>query len=921
MGSKGAKTKVSRYHMSQWWGVAAKVDAVLKVEYGEKPMWTGRATASQAISINKQDLYGGDKKEGGVQGVMTVLMGDSDQLLPDALAQRLGRPSGSDCPGARGVTSLFFTGSGRMSGIPIVNNIRAPGFYWAANSPYLKQLAIEVERIPKQLDPLTARIPRTTFSISASAIEWRYLVVEKDDPAVYTSPSYDDSWWPLGKGPFADAPWSRPGDYGFPTVPATTVPQAHKLWVRRTVIFDEVPATIRFDAYVDNRCQVYANGSLVGTVGSTYGGSFSINLDRTKFVVGANTIVVLAWDDETVPDPDNNHFWMDWRVDGLAASDVVDANPAHIIYECLTDTSWGLGESPLNIDVQSFIDAARVLFAENFGLSLVWDAASAIEDFVNLILAHINGVIFTDPATGLLTLRLVRDDYDISTVREINPDNAVLTRFSRKAWGDTINEVQVSWTDPADEDASKVILQDSGNIAQQGFINSSNSDYPGVRTLALAGNLAERDLRAASAPLCTGEAEVNRSFYDLTPMEVVKLHWPEYGVDAVYARATSVTYGDLSSGLSLTLAEDVFAYPKAEYTAINPGEWTPPNPGEGGVKGAYIIPSPYYGLASTLGQPTPQIDGTTTFAVFLSAMDVGGASTYDLYAETTLTNGQTEYQLVDDDRPFMTKTVTAAALPGAAESVVSGLPVAPNDIVILGAPSLGASAQEFALVASVDEVAGTATLWRGVIDTTPKPWPAGTEVWIGALEDMAADPTARTVNSTVKYKSLPSWSAQPLESTPVVSGAVPARASLPYPPANVKINGVDAFSVTAASGAFSVTWAHRNKETQAEQILKQSDASVPPEANVRYGLEVLNAVGAVLVSRGDIAGPSATIDLNYSGTITIRLRAIDDEGASFQRQVRSLTYTAGAATGSTITAPTYDPAGAITIIDGGDLDA
>lgn len=922
MGGKGGKTSISRYHMSQWWGVAMKVDAVLKVEYGEKVMWSGRVTTTQAIAINNENLYGGDKKEGGVQGVMTVLMGDQAQVLPDALAQRLGAASGADVPAARGVTSLFFTGNGRMSDIPLVNKMRAPGFYWAANSPYLKQLAVEVERIPRQLDPLTAEILRTEVNFPYDGM-WKYKVVPPADggapgvPAEYISPSYDDSDWAEGPGGFGNG--GPGGGLGVGTfIPAGVVGKG--IWLRKRidVLSPRAVGDLAITIYHDDGGWLWWNGSPIPITPTTdyYRGTAVV---PNSLITESNVVVAQVLD--SIPGGGPSYIYMGLAIVS-AAQNIVDANPAHIIYECLIDTSWGLGEAVENIDVASFQSAATTLFNEKFGLSLVWDAASSIEDFVNNILSHINGVIFTHPATGLLTLRLVRDDYDTATVREITPDNSLLTKFSRKAWGDTINEVQVSWTDPEDEDASKVVLQDAGNIAQQGFINSSNSDYPGVRTLRLAGSLAERDLRAASAPLCTAEAETNRTFYDATPMEVVKLNWPEYGVAAVYARVTSVTYGEVgASGISLTLAEDIFSFPKAEYTAANPGTWTPPNPGEGGVTGTYIMPAPYYGLAAVAGQSPPSIDESTTYAVFLAAMDVGGQSTYDLYSETAQASGGTAYELVDDDRAFLTKASLPSSLSAAALTVVGGLPVAVNDVVILGAPSLGAAAQELALVGSVDEVTGDATLWRGIIDTTPKAWAAGTEIWCGRLEDLSADATARTAGATAKYKIIPAWGDTSLDGAAVVSAVVPTRAALPYPPANVKINATDAFSVSSATGAFTLTWAHRNKATQAEQILKQTDGSVPPEADIRYGVEVRDGAGAVLVSRNDVAGSTATIDLVYTGTITIKLWAIDDTGASFQVQSRSVAYTAGSAASNTITAPTYDPSGAVTIIDGGDLDA
>lgn len=256
-GKSSSKTKISRYHMSQWWGVAMKVDAVLAVDYGEKTMWSGRITDTQTVSISNENLYGGDKKEGGVKGRMTVLMGDPQQVMPTALARRLGQQTSDYVPGFRGVTTLFFTGTGGgtvtgYNGKPVIGNqygvdvhdiiggasvwdwafgrvdakgivAASAGFYWTANSPYLKQLAVTVERVPRQLDPATAAIRRESFEVTAAVGEWRYLVVNRSDTANYSAVSYDDSGWGVGVAPFGSAPFSDPGEYGFATVPATVV--------------------------------------------------------------------------------------------------------------------------------------------------------------------------------------------------------------------------------------------------------------------------------------------------------------------------------------------------------------------------------------------------------------------------------------------------------------------------------------------------------------------------------------------------------------------------------------------------------------------------------------------------------------------------------------------------------------------------
>ena len=99
-----------------------------------------------------------------------------------------------------------------------------------------------------------------------------------------------------------------------------------------------------------------------------------------------------------------------------------DMNPAHIVRECLTNADWGLGHGEADIG-PSFTAAADRLLSEGFGLSLLWQQESSIEDFLAEVLnrLRIGGANFdaaglspagatiealssewaTNPATGL----------------------------------------------------------------------------------------------------------------------------------------------------------------------------------------------------------------------------------------------------------------------------------------------------------------------------------------------------------------------------------------------------------------------------------------------------------------------------------------------------------------------------------------
>jgi hypothetical protein len=158
----GAKQQVTLYYMSQHFGVCTTVDALRGITVNEKVAWEGRVTSQGSFTIDRTDLFGGPTKQGGVKGTITFLPGAATQVLPDNLAQKLGRANGADCPGYRGLTSVFMTGPSDGQA----------GFYWTANDPYLPGVWITVERAPVGLSPGYALVPRS----GAVATEFPYTL-------------------------------------------------------------------------------------------------------------------------------------------------------------------------------------------------------------------------------------------------------------------------------------------------------------------------------------------------------------------------------------------------------------------------------------------------------------------------------------------------------------------------------------------------------------------------------------------------------------------------------------------------------------------------------------------------------------------------------------------------------------------------
>lgn len=535
-----------------------------------------------------------------------------------------------------------------------------------------------------------------------------------------------------------------------------------------------------------------------------------------------------------------------------------DSNPSHIIYDCLTNTDWGMGAPGTAINIASFESAAAVLYDEDFGLSMIWTKQSTIESFISEVLDHIEAVLFVNPMDGLLTLKLIRDDYEVDDLPVFTPDNSVVTKFGRKLWGETINEIVVTWTNPRNEEEQTVIAQDNANIEAQGGIVSDGRNYYGVRVRGLAMKLAQRDLRAASTPLASGDMEVNREAWNLLPGDVIVLNSPEDGIDSIVMRVGPVDYGKPGDPtVKVQLVEDIFSLPLADYDIPPDTEWVPVSEEPSPADDTLVFTLPYYMVVNEV-DPTVLALGVEYPEVFAGVLAAeGGQDT-------------AEFELYNSGGSDLgTKTIVSRAelAAGIDAEIETELPTFP-DRTQGNAPVLGGliliegtdeTDVELCEITAADSLGYTVK--RGVLDTVPRAWPSGTPVWFldGNLEN--SDDTVRSEAEVVEYKVLTRTSLGLLAfgAAPTVTETLTARPHLPLRPADVKVNGDDGFSgVVDCDGVdpIPVTWANRNRLTEDAVILAWNSADVTPEDDQTTRIEVLDLAEAVLTTHDDLPGTS-----------------------------------------------------------------
>lgn len=102
------------------------VDAVTAVRVGERTAWKGWADSNTDLVLHARDLFGGEAREGGIDGTLRLRLGGADQPADPYLQSRIG----GLVPAFRGVLSAIWDG------------------LVSANNPYIKPWSLRAFRKP-----------------------------------------------------------------------------------------------------------------------------------------------------------------------------------------------------------------------------------------------------------------------------------------------------------------------------------------------------------------------------------------------------------------------------------------------------------------------------------------------------------------------------------------------------------------------------------------------------------------------------------------------------------------------------------------------------------------------------------------------------------------------------------------------------
>lgn len=558
----------------------------------------------------------------------------------------------------------------------------------------------------------------------------------------------------------------------------------------------------------------------------------------------------------------------------------VDMNPAHIIRECLTDKLWGMGYNDGDIDDDAFTSAADALYIERFGLSLLWAREEKIEEFITMVISHIDAYLYTSRRTGKFVLKLIRDDYDIDLIPVIDEDDVVTwNEVSRRQPAEAVNSVIVKYYDRENEKDASHQVNNIAQIQQLGEIVSTTRNYPGINIGELAIRVAMRDVRSLGIGFVSGRLNGKRTLEDLNPGDPFRLVSAKHELTGEVMRAVDLKFGDgRSNQISLKFVQDVFSLDDEAIVDHSNPDWENPANPPIAVAISLVQEMTYFQLINYAG--LAQAAEMTNLDPDVAVIEVAAASPTNGSINALLAVDSGSGYVTGEALEFCPVAVLNADFGNTATDVTIDLREDQDlDEVEIG--DLAAIGDE---IVSVVAVAGnTFTFKRALLDTVLQEHSEGDAVIFfgtSSLSDMEQYNVADTVS--VKLRTTTGSGVLSLAAAPEDTITFDSRAIRPLRPADVKVEG-DGYGPVDAEGLLEVvvTWANRNRLTETTP-LAWTGATVTPEVGQTTTIEVLDVLGNVITTHSGITGTTYNVPVGSFGGNSIGVVRVLSERAGYR---------------------------------------
>jgi hypothetical protein len=500
----------------------------------------GWGASDEKISIDKPEIFGGEKREGGIVGDVDVESGSPTQGRNSYLQSILG----IDIPSFRGVAAV------------VLNKV-----YLGLN-PYLKKWGFRARRINKATD---------------GSDQWYLEKAAMKEKLV----------WEAGISATV-GPLSR----------STTITAEFSGTI--TVLISSATTPFGLNADGDSVAGTLVSGSFYKwqppqtwqAGGRDYGYVFEISVDEGQeidlyaYTSGADNYWIYV---TAVLESNNNidmnpaHIIREAIIDqswgmGYQTADVDDSS-----FEDAADTMYdeGMGMSILWSGSKSIEELIQSI-TNHIGAS-IYVARDTGKFTLKLIRDDYD--IETIPSF---------DETNVSKIENLN----------RQDVSELVSSVTVKYWDHNTGKTASITVSDPSLELMRGYSVGTVIDYPGFTNSDIAGKAALRDLRALSTPLWSCNVHADKTARSLSIGDVFKLSWSDYDLVDVVMRVTGMSFGDgKNNSVKITCVQDVFSLPSSTVSsAPDPGDgWEPINNTPVAVPVRIVEEAPYREIVTMLG--------------------------------------------------------------------------------------------------------------------------------------------------------------------------------------------------------------------------------------------------------------------------------------------------------------------------------
>lgn len=546
-----------------------------------------------------------------------------------------------------------------------------------------------------------------------------------------------------------------------------------------------------------------------------------------------------------------------------------DMNPADMLWLCITNQQWGLGQPESMLDKNSFLLAWNTLNQEDMYMSIVFDDEGQIQNIINLICEHIDASCFVDKRTNKWTVKLIRNDYVVESLVTLDESNVrSISDYEIRTAAEQVNQITVTyWNKETGKNATTSAL-DPARIAQNGLVNKP-VEYDGFTNEKTAYRAAERDLHALSSPLKI--VTLNEVHPDLgrklSVGDAFTWNWSVHGVDSAIMRVKSIDYGDAHDlSVKIEAIEDVFSTPMNSVAPYVPPYENPANQAPIDNPTVRVIELPYYDAVqlSSESEVNVELAGDPT----LSKVAVIAARFQRNSINADILTGQSGLTYKDtlDYCPtaILNQNINQIQNVFLIRDGIDLDQVSIGEWLLLGDEKLA--------VIAIDLISGTIDVKRGVLGTTPLKHNAGTMLYF-CDEYLAVDNTDYYSGETVNVKVLTNTSSSQLPQPSGALHSITLRGEMyrPYGPANVKLN--NNYWLPYIDTDLILTWVDRNRTQQTGgEIIGWYEGGVTRENDVLYSLKITDIESSTFVQVDNISGSTHTVlhaDLPGNGLLEI----------------------------------------------------